>query len=274
MPAASNSSRDLGLGVDVAGDHDRSAPPGLRQGGGAREQHLGVAAVGAADQEHHVGPAGPQVAEAVAGQAAAGDVHDAAAARERDATAGLGGDQGLVADHRDPQPSAGRRAGQHLGVRGPGVDRGQLGQAGVPAVEHVGVDRGAVVGARQQLTGLHVDQRGLGEGRPEVHARHDAPPAGRGAEPPGRGVSRPSVAVLTRSRDGLRQRSALLDHPRVSQRGGPGRGRRAGRRPSRCPRTAGSGRRAPRARCRRPRRASSGRGARSATRCRRATRPA
>ena len=54
-------------------------------------------------------------------QAAAGDVHHPAAAGQRDPAAGLGGDQLLVADHRDPQPAAGARAGQHLGVRGPRV---------------------------------------------------------------------------------------------------------------------------------------------------------
>ena len=57
----------------------------------------------------------------------------------------------------------------------------------------------------------------------------------------------------------------------VSQ--GPGRGRRAGRPRSRCPRSAGSGRRAPRGRCRPRSRASSVRGARSGTPPHRATRP-
>jgi len=133
-------------------------------------EHLGVAAVGAADQQHDVGPALAQGVERGVREAVVTDVHDLAAARQRDPPTRLGGHQLLVADDRDPQATARRRARQHLRTGRAGVDAAQLGQAGVPAVEDVGVDRGRVVGGGEQLTGAGVDQRGLGERGPEVHA--------------------------------------------------------------------------------------------------------
>ncbi len=139
---------ELGLRVDVAGHHDRPGPAGGDQRPGGGEHDLGVAAVGAAGQQHHVGLAGAHLpGPAVVGTTRhADDVDDLAAAGQRDPASGLGGDQLLVADHGDPEPSPGAGAGQHRRVRGAGVLPGQRGQARVVPVEHVGVDRGAVRG--------------------------------------------------------------------------------------------------------------------------------
>ena len=49
--------RDLVADLDVAGHDDRTAPAAGHQGPGGVEQRLGVAAVGATGQQHHVGPA-------------------------------------------------------------------------------------------------------------------------------------------------------------------------------------------------------------------------
>ena len=46
---------DLGLHVDVPGDHHRAAPAARDQSPGGVEQHLAVASVGAPGQQHHVG---------------------------------------------------------------------------------------------------------------------------------------------------------------------------------------------------------------------------
>ena len=160
--------------VDVAGDDHRTGPARADEVAGGAEQHLGVAAVGAAGQQHHVrlarphheGPGDPPRAD----DGHADDRDHLAAAGERDPAAGLGGDQLLVADDRDPQAAAGARAGQHLRVRGARVRRDQLGQARVVPVEDVGVDRGRVGGRGDDAPAAEVDQRGLGEGRAEVDA--------------------------------------------------------------------------------------------------------
>jgi hypothetical protein len=185
----------LGAGVDVARDDHGSGPAGLRQAPGRVDDRCGVAAVGAAGQQHDVRCTlvdGAQVVPARDSQHG----HHSATAGQGDPAAGLGRDELLVADHGDPQPAACGRARQHLGVVGPGVLPAQRGEARVVPVEHVGPDRRRVRRLGHDPALDQVDERRLGEGGAEVDADR-----GRGW------VSR-----------------------------GHGRGRRAGRRSSRCPR--------------------------------------
>ena len=183
--------RDVLPGVDVAGHHDRRRPARPGQHPCPGQQRLGVAAVGASDQQHHVGPAGEQSRQRV-GVGGQGDhVHHLAAARQRDPASGLGRDQLLVADHGDPEPAAGRRARQHLRAVDLGMVRSQRAQARVVPVEDVGVDRGAVRGGAEQGARPGVDEGCLGERRPEVDAQHRVNHRGRPPGPrPGRRRSR------------------------------------------------------------------------------------
>ena len=112
-------------------------------------QHVRVAAVGAADEQHHVGPVRSQRGDAGPVEPAGGDVHDPRAGRQADPVPGLGRHQRLVPDHGEPQPAAGRRADVRLGHVRPGLADGPLDRR-VQAVQHVGVHCGRVRGRRQQ----------------------------------------------------------------------------------------------------------------------------
>ena len=164
----------LGPGVHVAGDDDGAGPAAGDDAPGRIDDHLGVAAVGPARQQHHVRPGRvPQAApeRCVRHTTRCGDDLDhAAAAGERDPAAGLGGDQLLVADHGDPQATSGAGAGEHLGVVGPGILLAEGGQAGVVPVEHVGLDRRRVRRLGHDPALGQVDQGRLGEGGAEVDA--------------------------------------------------------------------------------------------------------
>ena len=154
--------RDLVAGLDVAGDHDRAGPAGLDQVVGGSEQRVGVAAVGAARQQHHVRPGRPReggVGVPVRRTTRLGDdPDDLAAAGQGNSSAGLGGDQLLVADHGDAQSAARAGAGEHVRVGRPSVLVDQRGQAGVVPVEHVGADRGRVLGRGHDPPVGQVDQ--------------------------------------------------------------------------------------------------------------------
>ena len=193
--SAATSSRASTLPATTTGP----APPGAGQRAGAGQQHLGVAAVGAADEQHDVRRGWRAARAGRRGQAAAGDVHDPAAAGQRDPAAGLGGDQLLVADDGDPQPAAGRRAGQHLARRPPAgrPPASSARQASQPSRTSVSIGGPVARPWPTQLPVVDVDQRRLGERRAEVDAG-----------------------------DRARRRAGLSR--------GPGRGRRAGRRRSRC----------------------------------------
>ena len=78
------------------------------------QQHFRVAAVGAADEQHDVGPAARSAATSARGQRPGGDVDDLGAGRQADPVPGLGRHLALVADDGEPQPAAGAGAGQHL----------------------------------------------------------------------------------------------------------------------------------------------------------------
>jgi hypothetical protein len=186
----------LVAGVDVARHDHRAAPPRRHQVTRCPEQHLAVAAVGPPGQQHDVGVG--QVREVVAaGEGGHGD--DLAPARQRDPAARLGGDQLLVADHRDAQAAAGAGAGQHLGVGRARVLLHQGGEARVVPLEHV--RRPSRRGERRRVgrrghdpAGGQVDQGGLGERRAEVDAqryfRGGLSQARARGPPPGRRRSR------------------------------------------------------------------------------------
>ena len=80
----------------------------------------------------------------------------------------LGGHQLLVANHREPQATAGRRAYIHSGRPMP-----QLGHCSVQTAEHIGVHSGPVLRGRDQRSGLKVDRGHLGERRADVRADRD-----------------------------------------------------------------------------------------------------
>jgi hypothetical protein len=129
---------DLGLGVGVAGHDDGNREPGLGKAGCVVQQHFGVAAVGATDQQHQVGPAVAQRPHLGSGEWTRGDVGHPGTGAQPDAVTRLGGDVALVSHDGEPQPAAGARAGQHL------VDRTvvpQLVPQGAVAVEDVRLDR-------------------------------------------------------------------------------------------------------------------------------------
>ncbi len=67
-------------GVGVAGDHDRGGDPGPGQAAGVVQEDVGVAPVGAADEEDEVGPVGAQGGDVGAGHRPGRDVDDAPAA--------------------------------------------------------------------------------------------------------------------------------------------------------------------------------------------------
>ena len=190
---------DLVARLDHAGDHHR-AGPARGERAGARQDRLRVAAVGATGQEDDVGLAVSDAAQVVL-PAGGEHGHHLAAAGEGHPAPRLGGDQLLVADHGDPQAAARARAGQGRRVHCACILPGQRGQARVVPVEDVGVDRRAVLGGRDDPAVGQVDERGLGERRAEVDADD--------------------------------QVSVPLDH-RGPVRREHGRGRRSGRRRSRC----------------------------------------
>ena len=94
------------------------APPAVASACAFAEQDLGVATVGAPDQQDDVGLGARSAAQV---DRVVGHVHDTTSARQRDPTAGLGGDELLVADDGDPQsPPAEEQAS--TGTSAPSVD--------------------------------------------------------------------------------------------------------------------------------------------------------
>ena len=104
----------LRASVDVPGDDDRGAEPRLRQSRRVVEQHVGVAAVGATDEEDEVGSGRPQGRDVGAAHRAGRDVDDLRARRQPHPVPCLGGHRPLVADDGEPQPSSGAGADEDL----------------------------------------------------------------------------------------------------------------------------------------------------------------
>ena len=94
--------------------NDRSTPAVPCQHRGGLLDDRGVPAVGSAEEQHHIRPVGAQRRQRRRRQTSAHDGDDPATAGQRDPSAGLGRDQFLVADHRDPQTAARTGAAQHL----------------------------------------------------------------------------------------------------------------------------------------------------------------
>ena len=189
------------LRLDVAGDHHRPRPAASAARKSASPSSTSALPPSVPPTSSTTsGSAVRRSAQLGVVEAAREHQHDLAAAGEGDPAAGLGGDQLLVADDGDAQAAAGARAGEHVGVEGARVLLGERGQAGVVPVEHVadalGVgERGRVAGGAEEVTGVEVDQRGLGEGRPEVDADDDAPPRSPLTPGLGRGRRRRSSTV-------------------------------------------------------------------------------
>ena len=133
-------------------------------------QHLGVAPVGAADDQHNVGSRVDERGHGGDVEPTGSDVDDSSASREPDAVAGLGRDGALVSDDGEPQPAAGAGAEHDVLNRHTRGCSGELGPYGVDAVEQVGVQRRTVRGDREERTALGVDGCALGVRRADVHA--------------------------------------------------------------------------------------------------------
>ena len=94
-----------------------------------------------------------------------------AAGRQRDPVAGLGRDLPLVADDREPQPAAGAGAGEHVVGPHARAPRSASRPDGVDAVQHVGRRASSACDAVARSSPVpSVDERGLGERRPDVDA--------------------------------------------------------------------------------------------------------
>ncbi len=113
-PGRGQQGRDLVGRLGVAGHDDRCGQPRLGDALGVVQQHVGVAAVGAAHEEHEVGGCRPQRRDVGAGHRAARDVHDLGPGRQADPVPGLGRHLALVADDGQAQPTPGAGADEHL----------------------------------------------------------------------------------------------------------------------------------------------------------------
>ena len=113
LPAVAQQRRDLVTDVDVAGGDD--GHPQLARGQRCRvvQQDLGVAAIGAADQQHDVWLVVQQLAHPTDVERPTGDVRHACTGGQTHAVPGLGGDDALVAHHGRAaarRPRSSRRA--------------------------------------------------------------------------------------------------------------------------------------------------------------------
>ena len=131
-----------------------------RRARGRGQDDLAVAAVGAAGEQHDVRARWRGGRRGRRHDSRPRHRHHLAAAGERDPAAGLGGDQLLVADHRDPQAAARARAGQHLGAspRGRPGAASAARQASYPSRTSVPMVV-AVGGRRDDAAVVEVDQR-------------------------------------------------------------------------------------------------------------------
>ena len=158
--------------VGVPGDHDRGRAPAVGEHPGGREDAGRVAAVGSAGQQHQIGAGPYELGPALDGQRSGDGADHLSAAGQGGPPTRLAGDRQLVANHRDPQPTTGARAGQH---RHPGRREAtaiELGPTGLHTVEDVGARGGRVRRGRDLTTGVEIDQPDLGVGGPDVHAQH------------------------------------------------------------------------------------------------------
>ena len=119
----------------VPGEDDRDARAGPAQDTGVVQQDLGIAPVGPADHEHDIGARRHQRVDPRAIEAPRGHGHHTGACGQRHTAARLGGDDPLVPDHGQAQPTARRGAHDDRGVRHP--TNPEPGDSGVQADEHV-----------------------------------------------------------------------------------------------------------------------------------------
>ena len=117
-PVARSSASASARGRGVAGQHHRVADPGPGQPAGVVQQTGRVVAVGPAEQQHHPGPGAAQQPHVGRLQRPGVHVHHLRPRRAGHPVPGVGAGQPLRADHGQPQPTAGRRAGQQLRLAG------------------------------------------------------------------------------------------------------------------------------------------------------------
>ena len=157
-------------GVGVAGHDDGRGEPPPCQALGVVEEDVGVAPVGAADEEDEVGCRGAQGGDVGAGHRPARDVHDLRTGGQPDAVPGLGRHLALVAHDRQAEPAPGAGAREHLvGL----AVAGQGGAHGIHAVHDVGGDGRRVARGAEDVARGGVDEHGLGERRPDVDAEDE-----------------------------------------------------------------------------------------------------
>lgn len=172
-PGRSQEGARLGGGLGIAGHDDRGRQACAGERGGVVEEHGGVAAVGATDEQDEVSGDLAQGAHVGRRELADGDVHDAPARREGHPAAGLRRHLTLLADDRDPQATAGGTADERVGTRSEGGERAAY---GLETVHDIGGDGGRVGGDPDHdavgVGGGSVDEHSLGERRPHVDARH------------------------------------------------------------------------------------------------------
>ena len=157
-------------GRGVAGQQHRVADPGPGQPPGVVQQAGRVVAVGPAEQQHHPGPGAAQQPHVRGLQRAGVHVHHVRPRRAGHPVPGLGAGQPLGADHGQPQPAAGRRAGQQLRLAGRAAGRGRRDRPHrrVHPGEHVG--RGGRVLGESGQRAVRTDQYRLGPGGANVEA--------------------------------------------------------------------------------------------------------
>ena len=199
--------------VGVAGHHHRHPQPGRGQPPGVVRQHLGVAAVGAADQQHHVRAGGPQ-----RGRAPARSSRPAATCTTRaPADSPTRCPASAVTSARSPPPPAAARrrpTSRRRSARSrtacaaprPRRPRRRPGRRSTSVSTVVGCSAVAT-----SVAGVQVDDGRLGEGRTDVGADRDQ--AARGARPGDGAAGTTTVPVAVTATIGGSSTSAADSRP-------------------------------------------------------------
>ena len=187
--------------------------------------HLLVAAVGAAGQQHDIGPDLLDLPQLRLRQLERIRADDLGPGSQRRPATGLGGVLGHETHADDSQPAGGAAAGHGLPplflaeADGVGQQRERL----LKTDRDVGVDRGRDLHPSEELFALHVEGHQLGEGAAEVdeepracHYRRLLPrppeprrPTGRSARTRSRSPLRSSIAPLTSASGGYTRSKPL-----------------------------------------------------------------
>ena len=125
-------------GLTIARKHNRSGEPGVGEANSVVPQDVRIAAVGSADEQDYIRTSSPQRADRLAIEGTVSHMHDASASAQTHPIARERGHRILIADNRQPQPTA--RAGAHehgIAVLLPGLRGGR-----VQPLEHIGSGRG------------------------------------------------------------------------------------------------------------------------------------